>query len=87
MNEVIRLNGIPVYSDKSIQSIDGTRVTFSDGSWCDVATGEVVNKGSRYMGSGLRSSILFSKEKRGSGTILDLKRHSSPFFSYRIRSF
>lgn len=33
-------------------SIVNTRITFSDGSWCDVFTGEVVNKGSGYISIG-----------------------------------
>lgn len=40
------INGKRVYSDKAVASIVDSRVTFSDGSWCDVNTGEVVNNGS-----------------------------------------
>lgn len=45
MNLVTQINGVPIYSDKGISSIVNTRVTFTDGSWCDVATGDVVNRG------------------------------------------
>lgn len=42
---VAEINGQKVFSDKRPTSIVNTRVTFSDGSWCDVATGQVVNQG------------------------------------------
>src|SRR5687767_13622921 len=42
---VATIYGRKVYSDKNVDSIINTRVTFTDGSWCDVATGQVVNKG------------------------------------------
>lgn len=41
----IQVNGKKVYSDKNTKSIVGTRINFTDGSWCDVETGEVVNNG------------------------------------------
>ncbi len=39
------INGVTVESDMNPSVITGTRVEFPDGSWCDVATGQVVNKG------------------------------------------
>ncbi|MEI6118526.1 MAG: DUF2807 domain-containing protein [bacterium] len=49
MQEITNINGIPVYSDKEVRSIINTKVTFSDGSWCDVTTGKIVNKGGGYI--------------------------------------
>jgi hypothetical protein len=49
---IANVNGKAVYSDKNMTSIVNTRITFSDGSWCDVSTGEVVNKGSGYISIG-----------------------------------
>lgn len=51
-NPVVNINGVSVYSDKSMSGVHNTRVTFADGSWCDVATGEVVNKGPGYINIG-----------------------------------
>lgn len=45
MKKIGTVNGVAVYSDKAVASIMDTRVSFSDGSWCDVATGQVVNNG------------------------------------------
>jgi len=42
---VAKINGQDVYSDKQVASIVNTKITFTDGSWCDVATGQVVNNG------------------------------------------
>ena len=52
MRTVITVNGQAVYSDKQVSSIKNTRVNFADGSWCDVATGEVVNRGAGYVNIG-----------------------------------
>lgn len=49
---IANVNGKPVYSDKQMASITNTRVTFTDGSWCDVATGDVHNNGSGYINIG-----------------------------------
>jgi len=46
------INGVSIYSDKSMSSIVNSKVTFSDGSWCDVSTGEVVNTGPGYISCG-----------------------------------
>lgn len=45
MKKVATINGVNVFSDKSVSSIQNTKITFSDGSWCDVNTNEVVNQG------------------------------------------
>jgi hypothetical protein len=45
MRRVAVINGKPVYSDKQVADIVNTRINFTDGSWCDVGTGEVVNRG------------------------------------------
>lgn len=49
---VATINGKDVYSDKRMTGVVNTKVTFADGSWCDVATGEVVNKGAGYINIG-----------------------------------
>lgn len=41
---VATINGKKVYSDKNVSSVRNTKISFSDGSWCDVLTGEVVNE-------------------------------------------
>lgn len=46
---VATINGKDVYSDKRMTGVVNKKVTFDDGSWCDVATGEVVNKGAGYI--------------------------------------
>lgn len=53
---MIQVNGKEVHSDKSVSSIIGTRVEFADGSWCDVNTGQVVNKGAGYINIGAPSA-------------------------------
>lgn len=49
---IATVNGMPVYSDKQMASIVDTRVTFTDGSWCDVSTGKVHNVGSGFISIG-----------------------------------
>lgn len=46
------INGVVIDSNKQISSIVNTRVNFTDGSWCDVTTGQVVNKGGGYINIG-----------------------------------
>lgn len=41
----IEVNGKKIFSNKIVSSVIGTRVNFTDGSWCDVETGEVLNNG------------------------------------------
>lgn len=45
MQEVAKINGVCVYSDKQVVSIHNTRITFADGSSCDVSDGTVDNRG------------------------------------------
>jgi hypothetical protein len=45
----ITVNSKTVYSDKSVKDIIGTKITFKDGSWCDTATGKIVNNGPGYI--------------------------------------
>lgn len=52
MRPVATINGTDIYSDKQMTGISNSRVTFADGSWCDVATGEVVNKGAGFINIG-----------------------------------
>ncbi len=49
---VATVNNKKVYSDKSLSGIVNGRLNFSDGSWCDVSTGQVVNKGAGYISIG-----------------------------------
>ncbi len=42
---VATINGVRVYSTKQVSQINNTRIVFTDGSWCDVGTNEVVNNG------------------------------------------
>lgn len=49
---VTTINGKRVHSDKQMQSVIDTRVTFTDGSWCDVSSGAVHNVGSGYVNIG-----------------------------------
>jgi carbon monoxide dehydrogenase subunit G len=42
---IATINGIQVYSDKQRTNIIGSRVEFTDGSWCDVANGKISNRG------------------------------------------
>lgn len=49
---VATINSKKVYSDKTVDSIVNTRVNFADGSWCDVATGQIVNKGPGFINIG-----------------------------------
>lgn len=46
---VSTVNGQPIYSDKRMTGINNGRVTFADGSWCDVSTGQVHNNGAGYI--------------------------------------
>lgn len=49
---VATINRKDIYSDKQMTGIVNTKVIFEDGSWCDVATGEVVNNGVGYINIG-----------------------------------
>jgi hypothetical protein len=63
---IATINGIGIYSDKQIQSINNTRVTFSDGSWCDVVSGSchVVGKGYISIGNAFQDAGRTSTEQR-----------------------
>jgi len=45
MKEVAKINGVAVYSDKTLQATINNEIHFTDGSWCNVSTGEIVNNG------------------------------------------
>src|SRR5215213_6652693 len=49
---IATINGKQVFSDKQVARVVNTRVTFTDGSWCDVSTGEVNNAGSGFINIG-----------------------------------
>lgn len=49
---IATVNGQAVYSDKRMSGITNSRITFTDGSWCDVSTGQVHNNGSGYINIG-----------------------------------
>jgi len=65
---VANINGTKVYSDKTMNSIVNTRVTFTDGSWCDIATGYVVNKGPGYINIGSPEESASEKVTKGPKT-------------------
>ncbi len=56
MNPIATVNGVNVYSTKQVSQIDNTKIIFTDGSWCDVATNEVVNNGPGVISLGAPSS-------------------------------
>lgn len=56
MRLVATVNGVDVYSTKQIGQIINSKVFFTDGSWCDVATSEVVNDGPGSISLGAPSS-------------------------------
>ncbi len=66
MNPIAVINGVKVYSTKQVSQINNTRIVFSDGSWCDVATNEVVNNGpgSISLGSPGTGSSTTNKQKK-----------------------
>ncbi len=37
-----RVNGVAVRANRKMTTIAGSKIYFADGSWCDVATGEIV---------------------------------------------
>jgi hypothetical protein len=49
---IATINGKPVYSNKRMTAVINGRVTFTDGSWCDVATGVIHNNGAGYINIG-----------------------------------
>ncbi len=49
---IANVNGKDVFSDKKMRTIEGTKITFTDGSWCDVATGQIANSGPGYVNIG-----------------------------------
>jgi len=59
---IAKVNGKPVYSDKQMSGVVNARITFTDGSWCDVSTGEVHNAGSGYISIGGSDSGLNVKK-------------------------
>ena len=58
---VATINGKQVFSDKRVMNIIGTRIEFMDGSWCDVSTGAVANRGAGFIDIGAGDS---SDEKK-----------------------
>jgi len=65
---IASINGVDVYSDKRVTGIVNTRINFSDGSWCDVSTGKVVNSGCGYISIGEPNQIDTEQEKVGPTT-------------------
>ncbi len=49
MEQVATINGVKVFSDKQVHTIANTKITFVDGSWCDVNSGKIVNEGGGYI--------------------------------------
>jgi hypothetical protein len=95
---IATINGKPVYSDKRMRAVTNTRVTFADGSWCDVRTGEVHNVGSGYINiggtdGGSNAKKVTEGPKRVSASALELRGmaadiqvdvHSSSGIEYTI---
>ena len=78
MQSVAEVNGVRVFSDKEVDSVVNGRVTFSDGSWCDVETRNVVNKGPGFITIGTppegeEPQIITSGPQRFSARNLDLR--------------
>jgi hypothetical protein len=46
---IANINGKNVYSDKKVVRIENSRIFFSDGSYVDVITGDIANKGKGYI--------------------------------------
>lgn len=78
---VANVNGVDVYSDKQVSAIVNTRISFSDGSWCDVVTGEIENSGPGYISIGTMPSGKSGKKetetKNFSGISLSARELSS----------
>ena len=53
---IANINGIEVHSDKTMKSIVNSKITFTDESWCDVSTKQIVNKGQGYISIGSLSN-------------------------------
>lgn len=64
MKEVATVNGIKVYSSKQLTGINGSKLTFADGSWCDVSTNQIVNNGpgTISIGEGSGSNVATTKK-------------------------
>jgi len=45
MSFFMEIDGVTVSSDKDAAGVNGSRVEFTDGSWCDVVTGDMDNVG------------------------------------------
>jgi hypothetical protein len=75
---IANVNGKPVYSDKRMASINNNRITFSDGSWCNVKTGEVHNTGPGFINiggsdSGSNAETTTEGPKRFTASSLELR--------------
>ncbi len=73
------INGVKVFSDKRVRQIVNTRVEFTDGSWCDVSTGQVVNRGRGEISIGSHpsntpSETITKGPLRFQASILDLRQ-------------
>ena len=62
MKKVATINGVDVFSDKNVSSIQDTKINFSDGSWCDINTNEVVNEGKGSISIGNKGKKSSSKK-------------------------
>ena len=53
MSDVVaNVSGVKVHSNKRVSSVVNSVIYFSDGSWCDVSLGQVVNNGPGYINIG-----------------------------------
>jgi hypothetical protein len=79
MELVATVNGVPVYSDKQLLNVIGSRLEFADGSWCDVKSNRIKNKGRGEIsigdpGDDSSNEVITKGPDRYSATSLDLQR-------------
>lgn len=76
-DKTLKINGVTVESNKKVKSVENGRVTYEDGSWYDVSTGTVVNKGNGYINintttQGESQELISTGPVRYSSQILDI---------------
>lgn len=45
----MQVNGVNIYSDKEVESVKGSIVSFKDGSYCDVSNQTITNIGNGFI--------------------------------------
>ena len=79
MNPIAVVNGVKVFSTKEMKSIVGSRINFTDGSYCDVRSNEVVNIGTGSISLGSPSQGSVSAETKKVGPIFFAARELNVF--------